>query len=520
MMTSFELANVLSIFQRYINWALQNFLNKFCSAYVDNILIFTDELLHQHRNHVWKILLQLQEVGLQIDIDKCEFEVKSTKYLEFILKVKKGIQMNPQKVKTIMNWQVPKSVKGVQSFIDFANFYWKFIKNFSNLIMLMMAFVQKNTSFKWTEKVNQDFMKLKAMFISAPILVLFDHTCMTVMKTDSSGWCIDETLLQLMNNVWRPCAYYSKKNAPAECNYEIYDKEMLIIIQCLKEWDAELRSVSSFQICTNHKNLKYFITVKKLTEQQMRWSLILLWYNFFILYLLSKQNERTDALLRQKQNVSMSLSDDRVQHCTTQMIHSEMIKQAYTGCLNDSSRHIDLCTHTRSELVQWDHRPQTDVSECWSRRWVVQWALSDNSQRTKIIFYCFKSEGIHNKMLLEWWREATLSQKTLSVVIRTSLYRTDSVYTWLNNDWTLKKRCNWCSLITTVLLIWDATECLYILLKLQQMLYEQQLKRLLTRLLEAFTCIRANLMKDIYQLCSRSIIKWGLYEPSAYYRLF
>ena len=69
------------------------------------------------------------------------------------------------------------------------------------------------------------------------------------------------------------------------------------------------------------------MTVRKLTERQMRWSLILLWYNFFILYLLSKQNERADALSRQKQNVSMNLSDDRVQHCMTQMIHSEMISK-------------------------------------------------------------------------------------------------------------------------------------------------------------------------------------------------
>jgi len=130
MMTSFKLVNVLSTFQRYINWVLQNFLNKFCSAYVNNILIFTDESLHQHQNHVWKVLLQLWEVDLQIDIDKCEFEVKSIKYLGFILKVKKNIQMNPQKMKTIMNWQALKSVKSVQSFIGFANFYQKFIKNF------------------------------------------------------------------------------------------------------------------------------------------------------------------------------------------------------------------------------------------------------------------------------------------------------------------------------------------------------------------------------------------------------
>jgi len=230
-------------------------------------------------------------------------------------------------MKTIMSWQAFKSVKSIQSFINFANFYQKFIKNFFNLIMSIMTLVQKNTFFMWTEKANQDFKKLKVMFISVSILVSFNHTCMTVMKTDFSNWCINETLLQLMNNVWRLCVYYSKKNASAECNYEIYDKEMLIIIQCLKEWDAELRSVSSFQICKNHKNLKYFMTVKKLTEWQMRWSLILSQYNFFILYLLSKQNERTDALSRQKQNVSINLSDNRVQHCMTQIIHFKMMSK-------------------------------------------------------------------------------------------------------------------------------------------------------------------------------------------------
>jgi len=70
------------------------------------------------------------------------------------------------------------------------------------------------------------------------------------------------------------------------------------------------------------------MTVKKLTERQMRWSLVLSQYNFFILYLLSKQNERADALLKQKQNVLMNFSDDRVQHCMMQMIHSEMISKS------------------------------------------------------------------------------------------------------------------------------------------------------------------------------------------------
>jgi len=199
------------------------------------------------------------------------------------------------------------------------------------------------------------------MFISVLILVSFDHTCTTVMKTDFSGWCINETLLQLMNNVWRLYAYYSKKNASAECNYEIYDKEMLIIIQCLKEWDVELRSVSSFQICTDHKNLKYFMTVKKLTERQIRWSLILSQYNFFILYLLSKQNERTNALSRQEQNVSMNLSDDRVQHCTMQIIHFKiMSKPIQTASMTVADISVSVLVQDQNLFSEI-----TDLKQMW-----------------------------------------------------------------------------------------------------------------------------------------------------------
>jgi len=103
------------------------------------------------------------------------------------------------------------------------------------------------------------------------------------------------------------------------------------------------------------------MTVRKLTEQQMRWSLILSQYNFFILYLLNKQNERTDALLRQKQNVSMNLSDDRVQHCTTQMIHSEIISKPIQAA---STTVADILI----SVLVWDQNlfnEITDLEQMW-----------------------------------------------------------------------------------------------------------------------------------------------------------
>jgi hypothetical protein len=148
----------------------------------------------------------------------------------------------------------------------------------------------------------------------------------------------------------------------------------------------------------------------------------------------------------------------------------------------------DLCAHTRSELVQWDYRSQTDVSECWSRRWVVQWALSDNSWETKIIFYCFKSENIHNRMLLEQWKKLLFYEDT-ECCSQNPLYRTDSVYTWLNNDWTLKRNVTdallsqqffWPEMLQNVCTFcWNATNAVW-----------TTAEKTVTRLLEALSVLK------------------------------
>ena len=109
------------------------------------------------------------------------------------------------------------------------------------------------------------------MFVSAPNLLIFNPDRETVLKTDSSGYCTGGALMQYNNSgVLRPCAFMSKKNLPAECNYPIYDKELLAIIKCLREWSSELRSVPEFKVLTDHRALEYFATVRKLSERQVR----------------------------------------------------------------------------------------------------------------------------------------------------------------------------------------------------------------------------------------------------------
>ncbi len=81
---------------------MRNFLDEFVSVYIDDILIFMSESLKKHCYHVKKMLQHLENAELQLNIDKCEFETQSTKYLDFIIEAGRGIHMDPAKIKIIV----------------------------------------------------------------------------------------------------------------------------------------------------------------------------------------------------------------------------------------------------------------------------------------------------------------------------------------------------------------------------------------------------------------------------------
>ena len=101
------------------------------------------------------------------------------------------------------------------------------------------------------------------------------------------------------NGVLHPVAYLSKKYLPAECNYEIYDKELIAIIRCFEKWRPELESMPHrIRVLSDYKNLEYFISTKLLSRRQARWSKFLSRFNFKIVYRLGKASAKPDALTR------------------------------------------------------------------------------------------------------------------------------------------------------------------------------------------------------------------------------
>src|SRR5277367_4143689 len=216
----FGLTNGPATYQRYMNDVLFDYLDDFCIAYLDDILIYSENEL-EHEMHVRKVLQRLRQAGLQVDIKKSEFSVKRTKYLGFIISTN-GIETDPEKTMAITQWEPPQSVRGVQSFLGFCNFYRRFIKNYGRIAKPLNQLTRKDQPFVFSHSCQHAFKELKRQLVSAPLLVHFDPNRPTRVETDASDGVVAGVLSQRQNDgEWHPVAYYSKTMIDAELNYPI-----------------------------------------------------------------------------------------------------------------------------------------------------------------------------------------------------------------------------------------------------------------------------------------------------------
>ena len=278
----FGLANGPFSFQTYINDVLHGMLDVFCTAYINNILIYSNSK-KEHREHVRRVLTALQKVSLQADIDKCEFHVTEVNYLGLVI-TNNGIRIDPHKVSAVQQWETPTYVQDVQSFIGFANFYRRFIHGYSSIVAPMIATVKKEVKFEWTSACQQAFDLLKYRFTTALILAHFNYEKECIVETDASDNVSAGVLSQYgEDNKLHPVAFFSRKHSPQEINYEIYDKVLLAIIKAFEEWQPMLEGAGlSIKILTDHRNLQYFMTTKQLSRRQACWSEYLSRFNFVI----------------------------------------------------------------------------------------------------------------------------------------------------------------------------------------------------------------------------------------------
>ena len=232
---SFSFCNSFAFFQRYINDVLFNYLNNFCTVYVNNILIYSDNLL-KHDVQVKKILQCLKKADLQVNIKKSEFSVQSTKFLSFIISTE-SIAMNSEKITVVKNWSVSKFVKKIQFFLRFCNFYCNSLKKWGWVIHSLTKLTAKR-AWHILEKLKiQIFKKVKELMLSDVVQIHYFLYSEIRMKTDVSDKVIAEILTQLQKDrKWKSAVYFLKTMSSEKMHYKIHDKKMLAVIRALQKW--------------------------------------------------------------------------------------------------------------------------------------------------------------------------------------------------------------------------------------------------------------------------------------------
>ncbi|KAL0187811.1 hypothetical protein M9458_014910, partial [Cirrhinus mrigala] len=236
---------------------LREFLHKFVVVYIDDILIYSRSEA-EHHHHVAEVLQRLRDHQLYLKAEKCSFHLPSVQFLGYIID-QQGVRMDERKVSAVVSWPEPTTIKELQKFLGFSNFYRRFINSYSNITAPPTTLLRgKPKTLLWTPEAAAAFHSLKSAFTQAPLLTHPDPDLPFVVSCSlPTSWESSVT-----------------PSIPAERNYDIGNRELLAIKLALEEWRHWLEGANfPFQVITDHKNLQYLRNAKRLCPRQARWSL-------------------------------------------------------------------------------------------------------------------------------------------------------------------------------------------------------------------------------------------------------
>ena len=265
--------------------------------YIDDILIYTDTW-DEHVKVLESVFRRIEQAGLTARPTKCMIGYESLEFLGHI--VGEGlIKPQPSKIAKIMEASPPKTKKEVRSFMGLANYYRKFIPNFSAIAVPLTDLTKKGykSEVNWGEAQQRAFDTLKARLSSSPILHLPDNDKVFILRTDASDTGIGAILMQQEGDQSFPICYASRKMLPRETRYSVIERECLAIIWAILKFHIYLYG-RQFIIETDHQPLTYLSTMKFSNNRVMRWALSLQPYRFTLRAIKGSDNSGADFLSR------------------------------------------------------------------------------------------------------------------------------------------------------------------------------------------------------------------------------
>lgn len=286
-------------------------------AYLDDLIVF-GRTLEEHEERLLKVLDRLEEYGLKVSIDKCQFCQPQVKYVGHIVSAA-GIAPDPEKVNAVSDWKMPHDLKSLRSFLGFCGFYRRFVKNYSAIVRPLTDLtrgyspaksgnkaVQKGKYYsesepfgeRWDQQCTEAFHNIIYCLTHAPVLAYADPAKPYVLHVDASLSGLGAVLNQEHPEGLRPVAYASRKLSVAESHYPIHQLEFLALKWAIVDKFHDYLYGAKFTVQTDNNPLTYVLISAKLSATGHRWLAALATYNFSLQYKPGRLNIDADALSR------------------------------------------------------------------------------------------------------------------------------------------------------------------------------------------------------------------------------
>ncbi|GBG77650.1 hypothetical protein CBR_g24098 [Chara braunii] len=291
----FGLTNAPTTFQRCMNDLFRPWLDKFVVVYLNDILVFS-KTLPEHQGHLRQVLEKLRESNFKINAKKCEWAKTQVLYLGHVLDGD-GIKPEDNKIAAIRDWPTPRTLTKLRSFLGLANYYRKFVRNFSTIAAPLRRLLKKEAIWQWDRDCTSALKKLKHVLIKYHVLKVADPSLPFVVTTDASQYGIGVVLQQDDGHGYRPIEFMSARMPSKKVATSTYERELYALRQALDHWKHYLLG-RHFKVYSDHETLRWLKTQAKTTPKLTRWATKIDQYDFELKPVKGKYNVVADALSR------------------------------------------------------------------------------------------------------------------------------------------------------------------------------------------------------------------------------
>lgn len=332
----FGLKGAPACFTRLMNEVLRGLIGKSCFVYMDDIITYGQNLEDQI-NNLKLVFQRLRDHKLLLQPDKCTFLKQSTTFLGHII-TNEGVKPDENKIKAVRDFPTPTCTKELKSFLGLAGYYRRFISDFAKIAKPLNNLFKDGVEYKWEEPQDLAFQKIKETLISEPILQYpqFDKEFMII--TDASQEALGAVLSQGELGKDKPICYASRTLNKAEKNYSTTEKELLAVVWAIKQFRPYVWG-HHFKVVTDHRPLKWLMSLKDPGSRLTRWTIKLSEYDFEVIHRPGRSNSNADALSR-IQIIKIDASPEDILHNQGEEEELKIIRKTLSNYEKDEEGYI------------------------------------------------------------------------------------------------------------------------------------------------------------------------------------